>query len=73
MVRGKKKRSCPHHRNGSVVTRGEIGNALDISVKRRCMIRYGNECFKIEVMLSICLLPAVFDLCNFVLLRYLDN
>ena len=35
------------------MTRGEIGNALDVSVKRRLIIRYGNECFKIEAMLSI--------------------
>ena len=35
--------------------RGEIGNALDISVKRSYIIRYGNECFKIEAMLSVCL------------------
>ena len=31
MVRGEK--GSPHHRTGSVVTRGEIGNALDIFVK----------------------------------------
>ena len=37
------------------MTRGEIGNALDISVKRGLIIRYGNECFEIEAMLSICL------------------
>ena len=41
-------------------TGGEIGNALDISVKRRLIIRYGNECFEIEAMLSICLYQQVF-------------
>ena len=51
--------------NGSVAARGEIGNALDISVKEDRSLYMEMNVFEIEAMLSICL-PAIIDLCNFV-------